>query len=69
MRKIRKAYSVVQDRCDCGCGGVNVFLCDEKGTHFACFSLSEDQWMPFAQDAIRICQNQEPNGPPQPVMH
>lgn len=69
MQKIRKAYSVMQDLCDCPCGGVTVYLCDEKGRTFACFSLHEDQWLPFAQDAIRLCQGQEPKGPPQPVMH
>lgn len=63
MSKIKKAASIVPGICSCGCGYVYVYLCDDKGRKFACFSLSEDQWIPFAQDAVRICHGQEPYGP------
>ena len=68
-RKIKKAYSVVQDLCECGCKCVNVYLCDENGKYFASFSLSEDQWFPFAEDAVRLCRNEKQLGPNHQVMH
>jgi len=68
MIKLKKAHSVTQEICTCGCGGVNVFLHDEHGREFACFTLNEDQWLPFAQDAVRLCHGLEPQGPDQTVV-
>jgi hypothetical protein len=62
-RRIPKAHSISMEMCTCGCGFVNVYLHDEKEREFACFSLGEDQWLPFAQDAVRIYRGQEPLGP------
>jgi hypothetical protein len=68
MPKIKKAHSVEQDLCECGCKAVTIYLCDQNQNRFACFTLDENQWLPFAEDAIRICQGEEPVGPPQRVL-
>ena len=60
----KKAASSYPAICNCGCGHVYVVLCDEKGHEFACFSLDEDYWVPFAQDCVRLSRGEKQLGPP-----
>ena len=62
--KIKTAESLSNVRCDCGCGQVYVYLFDHKEQPFARFSLTEDMWIPHAEECVRICNGAEPSGPP-----
>ena len=62
--RIKTACSLDHWRCDCGCGQVYVYLLDDKDKPFARFSLSEDMWIPHAEECVRICRGLEPSGPP-----
>ena len=66
--KIKTAQSLNNVRCDCGCGQVYVYLLDHKERPFARFSLTEDMWVPHAEECVRICQGFEPSGPPERVL-
>ena len=63
-RKVETAHNLEHWRCDCGCGQVYVYLCDKNGEAFARFSLSEDLWIPHAEDCVRMCNGAESQGPP-----
>ena len=63
-QNIKTASNLDHWRCDCGCGQVYVYLLDEKERPFARFSLTEDMWIPHAEECVRICQGFEPSGPP-----
>ena len=62
--KIKTAQSLEHCKCDCGCEQVYVYLLDENDKPFARFSLSEDMWIPHAEECVRICQGMAPSGPP-----
>jgi hypothetical protein len=68
MPKIKTAYDLKHERCDCGCGQTYVYLLDHHGEAFACFSLHEEMWIPFAEECLRVCHGEEPIGPPQLVL-
>ena len=67
-QNIKTASNLDHWRCDCGCGQVYVYLLDEKERPFARFSLTEDMWIPHAEECVRICQGFEPSGPPARVL-
>ncbi len=62
--KIKTAESLSNVRCDCGCGQVYVYLLDHKERPFARFSLTEDMWVPHAEECVRICNGADPSPPP-----
>lgn len=70
QREVERALSVSPRLCDCGCGNVNVILIDWDGEEFAYFQLSKEDWVPFAEDCVRMCEGQAPLGQPdQRVAH
>ena len=64
IKRPKKADQIYQMKCTCGCKQVYVVLADAKGRDFACFTLDNDLWMPFAIDCIRIARGEDPVGPP-----
>jgi hypothetical protein len=65
---IKTASGLDHWRCDCGCGQTYVYLLNDKGEPFARFSLTEDLWIPFAEECIRVCRGESPIGPPARVL-
>ena len=63
-RKVETACNLEHWRCDCGCGQVYVYLLDDHDQPFARFSIAEDLWIPHAEDCVRMCNGEEPQGPP-----
>ena len=59
MPKIKTAAYSEQIKCDCGCGYVYGYLCDADHKQFARFSLHRDDWIPFAEDCVRLCDDEE----------
>ena len=57
------ATCVEMEVCQCGCGQVYIHLMNSDREPFAAFSLHENQWVPFAQDCVRLCRGEEPMGP------
>ena len=58
------AASIVPQKCGCGCGCVYVYLHDASDKPMAFFTLHESEWIPFAEDCVRICRDQETLGQP-----
>ena len=51
------ATCVEMEVCQCGCGQVYIHLMRTQSC------LHENQWVPFAQDCVRLCRGEEPMGP------
>lgn len=46
-------------------GKVYVVLKDAKERSFACFSLPNEDWIPFGEECARISRGEEPLGQPE----
>lgn len=63
MKKLQKAVSLdIELDLD---GRVYVVLKDAKQRSFACFSLPDEDWIPFGEECARISRGEEPLGQPE----